>query len=341
MSSPFSRRAMALLAGASVTIVLLGGCGKRMAAKVNGQVISQEEFHERAINFNQNQILSPPVGLFVIEEIINDRLLEQEAQRLKLLPTDAEVNAELESLRKQVATGGGASLDARLKEVGLTVDNLKSGIRRQLIQRKLFTQGVTVADKEIQEFYDQNKQSQFTTPAQAKVRQVTVASPEAAKEVKRTLDKNADFALVARSKSIDQFKEAGGELPPLMRGFPNPNVSNEVMSAAFSAPVGKPTEPMKVGNNWVVLKVESRKPQETRTLAEAKEEIQQMLMMRKSQESGQMMKTQQRLIELRRDADIQIGIEQLRQPIMDRQQQLKQAPMPGITPELPGGATSP
>ncbi len=52
-----------------------------------------------------------------------------------------------------------------------------------------------------------------------------------------------------------------------------------------------------------------------------------------------MMKTQQRLIELRRDADIQIGLEQFRQPIMDRQQQLKQAPMPGMTPQLPGGAT--
>jgi foldase protein PrsA len=338
MSSLFPRRATALLAGSSVFVLLLAGCGQRMAAKVNGEVISQEQFYQRLLNFNQNQIDSPPVGLILVNQLINDRLLEQEAQRLKLMPTEAEVNTELENLRKQVATGGGLPLDQRLKQAGLTVEVLKDGIRRQLIQRKLFTQGVSVTDKEIEEFYNQNKQSQFTTPEQARARQITVTSQAAATEVKRTLDKNADFALVARSKSIDQYKEAGGELPPLMRGFQNPSVSREVFSAAFTAPVGKPTEPIKVGNNWVVLKVESRKPQETRTLADVKEEIRQVLLMRKAQESGQLMKTQQRLMELRRDADIQIGIEQFRQPIMDQQQQLKQAPAPGgMTPTLPGG----
>ena len=47
-----------------------------------------------------------------------------------------------------------------------TLEALKLTIRRQLLQQKLFTQGVTVTDKEIEDYYNTNKQSQFTTPEQ-------------------------------------------------------------------------------------------------------------------------------------------------------------------------------
>ena len=56
----------------------------------------------------------------------------------------------------------------------------------------------------------------------------------------------------------------------------------------------------------MILKVDKKTPQTTRTLAEMKDEIRQMLLQQKAYQSGQAMKFQTRLMELRRDADIQI-----------------------------------
>src|SRR3954447_10691564 len=106
------RRAGALLAGLPLPVLMLGGCGQRMAVKVNGTVISQEDFYKRCANNTQGSVVGPPVGVMALNEIILDQLLTQEARRLKLEPTDAEIDAELANFRKQAATSG-QSLDER------------------------------------------------------------------------------------------------------------------------------------------------------------------------------------------------------------------------------------
>src|SRR5438128_2747746 len=119
-----SRRATALPAGLAILVLLLGGCGQRMAVKVNGEVVSQDEFYKRCANSTQGQLIAPPVGVMVLNEVILDQLLTQEARRLKLEPTEAEVDAELANYRKR-ASGAGQSLDERLKQSGLPLDALK------------------------------------------------------------------------------------------------------------------------------------------------------------------------------------------------------------------------
>jgi foldase protein PrsA len=335
MSHPTPRRAPALLA-AVLAAPLLGGCGQRMAAKVNNQVVTQEQFYKRCANYTQGRLIAPPVGVILLNDLINEQLMEQEAKRLKLMPTDAEVNAQVESYRKR-AQSQGQSLEEGLKQTGLPMEAFRNSVRLELLEKKLSTQGVTVTDKEVEEFYNQNKQGLFTTPEQVEAKQITVASEAAAKEVMQTLGKNANFDLVARSKSIDTFKDQGGKLPTLTRGYPSPGISPEVISAAFSAPVNKPTQPIKVGNNWVILKVEKRTPQTTKTLAEVKEDLRQMLTIQKAQNTGQRMKFQQRLMELRKDANIDIGMPEFKGWIEDQQKQLRQQPASPV-PTLPNGA---
>lgn len=330
------RRAPALVAGVSLLTAVLAGCGQRMALTVNGQTVSQEQFYEHCSDYSQGQ-LAPPVGLLVLDQSIRELLMTQEARRLNLVPTDAEVNAQLDNIRKQMSASG-QTLEQRLKQYGLPISSIKDQIRLGVMQQKLITQGVTLTDKEIEQYYNQNKQSpQFTTPKQVNAAQITVTSQAAAKEVEQTLAKNAAFDLVAHSKSIDQYKDQGGRLPTLQQGYPiPPGVSPMVYAEAFKLPAGKVSDPIKVGINWVILKVIDEKPQVVRTLAESKDEIRQMLLMQKAQQGGQMQKFQQRMMELQRDADIQVGVDQFRAPILDQQKQLKQAPTPGLAPVGPG-----
>jgi foldase protein PrsA len=220
----------------------------------------------------------------------------------------------------------------------LTADSVKDQIRYALMQQKLITQGVTVTDKEVEDFYNQNKQSMFTTPEQVDAYQMTLPTEAGAKEAKQMLDKGANFELVAHSKSIDQYKDSGGKLPTVQKGsFTPPGISREVMDQIFKLAPGKVSDPIKSGNNWVIVKVDKVKPQTTRTLADVKEDLRQQLMMQKAQQGGQYQRFQQRMMELRRDADIQVGLDQFKAPIQQQQQQLKQQPVPGLTPTLPGG----
>src|SRR6188768_645786 len=100
MSYRTPRCAPALLA-AALAAPLMAGCSQKMAAKVNGQVITQDEFYKRCANYTQRQLIAPPVGVILMHELINEKLKEQEAKRLKLEPTEAEVNAQVESYRKR------------------------------------------------------------------------------------------------------------------------------------------------------------------------------------------------------------------------------------------------
>jgi foldase protein PrsA len=331
------RHAPILIAGLTLLGALSGGCGQRMAIKVNGQTLTEDQFYKRCCDFSQGP-LSPPIGFGVLERSIQEMLMTQEAKRLNLEPTDAEINAELDTFRKQM-TANGQNLEKRLQQVGMPLDAVKDQIRLEVLQRKLITQGVTVTDKDIEQYYNQNKQSpQFTTPKQVSAGQITVPTEPAAKEVEQTLSKNAAFDLVAHSKSIDQYKDQGGRLPTLQQGYPvPPGVSPLVFAEAFKLPAGKASAPIKVGNNWVILKVIDEKPQVTRTLAEARDDIRQMLMMQKAQQGGQFQKFQQRMMELQRDADVQVGLDQFKAPVSDQQKALKQAPTPGLAPMLPGG----
>ena len=79
---------------------------------------------------------------------------------------------------------------------------------------------------------------------------------------------------------------------------------------------------------------------ENMTLAELKEDLRQMLMMQKAQNTGQEMKIRQRLMELRKDANIDIGLPEFKGWIDDQQKALRQQPVSPV-PTLPNGAAPP
>src|SRR5262249_52927590 len=127
MTSVFPRRAP-LLAAVLAAAPLLGGCGQRMALKVNGEVVSQEQFFNRCATFTQNQLTAPPVGLILMDGLINEQLMRQEARRLHLDVSDAEVDGRIASYQKR-AQAANQSLEQSLKQVGLPMQAFRDAIR--------------------------------------------------------------------------------------------------------------------------------------------------------------------------------------------------------------------
>lgn len=337
------RRAGLLLVPALALLVALaaGGCGRKIVARVNGDPIYRDEFVERVINFQQAQP-GEGAGLQALSAMVNDMIVLQEARRENVVPTDQEIDARLQELAQR----SGQSLDQILQATGVTLEAARIQMRNVLAQQKLMTKGIEVTDAEIQKLYDENKgRPGITTPEQFSIRQITVATEQEAKDAKSDL-KGADFGLVALSRSTDIFKQQGGQVPPFTRdpppGFP---VDPAVRRVAYSLKDGQISDPIKVGNQWVIVKLEKREPAKTRTLEEMKDEIREALLLRKAQESGRFEQVQQRLISLRQQADVEILDERFKNaPVFQKQPTPSPAGPEGAPPVGPapaGGAPPP
>lgn len=134
-----------------VVIALAGGVyfykGLIIAAMVNGQPI---------FRLSLIRELEKQSGQKALDSLITKVLILQEAQRQKVIVTDAEVNQSLKTLEDNV-TKQGSNLDQLLAAQGMTRDGLKEQIKLQKIVEKIVGKDVSVTDKEVSDYIEKNK----------------------------------------------------------------------------------------------------------------------------------------------------------------------------------------
>lgn len=125
---------------------------------------------------------------------------------------------------------------------------------------------VTVSDQEIEAYYEENLEEEFAVPARATVRvsalpkapmpEDSAAALERAREVYRRVTEGGEpFPQVAEELSSDEASaRRGGELGWFRRGQMVP----EFEAAAFAAPEGSTTEPVKSQFGYHVIRVEEK-----------------------------------------------------------------------------------
>jgi peptidyl-prolyl cis-trans isomerase SurA len=212
-----------------------GGVSNETAATVNGKAIKMEEV-ERALKQQaqgQESRLSPlelaAARLQILEGLIQQEVMYQKAEKEGTVPTDEEVNAELNKLK----TGSGASqeeIQKRLQESGATEETLKESLKKQLAIQKLIDKVTSRVeppkDSEIEAFFNSNREgfknkrgAQLAAividPQKTSENDTTTTDIEAqqkAKEIGERVLRGADFATVAREASEDpQTRLSGGD----------------------------------------------------------------------------------------------------------------------------------
>jgi parvulin-like peptidyl-prolyl isomerase len=122
----------------------------------------------------------------------------------------------------------------------------------------------TVTPAEIEAYYQANEED-FEVPARASVKAVllgktpgaadTLAALEQARGLRQEILDGADFAEVAQRESSDEVTAAlGGDLGTFVKG----QMVGPFDSAAFAAPIGTLTEPVKTSFGYHVLEVSER-----------------------------------------------------------------------------------
>ncbi len=221
------------------------------AATVNGKAIKLEEV-ERGLKQQaqgQETKMSPlelaAARLQILENLIQQEVMFQKAEKEQTVPSDDEVTAEYNTTLQQSGMSK-EQVDKAMQETGQTEASAREAIKKSMANKKLIDK-ITgkiepPKDSEIEGFYNGNKAAFVKKrgvklaaividPANNGEGDTTTDDQSAAlkgNEIIKKLQANADFATIARESSEDQSKFQGGDL-----GY----VSEEEMRKTFPAQV--------------------------------------------------------------------------------------------------------
>jgi peptidyl-prolyl cis-trans isomerase SurA len=180
---------------------------------------------------SQEEALS--LKLNILDELINSELLLDRANKMNLVASDAEVE---ERFTEQKSPFTEEEFQKKLKDSGLTVDDLKSDIRRELSIDKLLNREVvakiSITDQDISDFYMRNRAQFNVAETQYHIASIVVTphpdpnvhnrkndkvtnEAEAGRKaamLEQQLEKGTDFSELAMDYSEDTSSSTGGDL---------------------------------------------------------------------------------------------------------------------------------
>ncbi|MDO8429496.1 MAG: SurA N-terminal domain-containing protein [Candidatus Daviesbacteria bacterium] len=142
-----NKRLLLLAIGVGILVLIYLNRGMIVAATVNGQPVSGIELSKRINNQYRQSTL---------QQIISEKILEQEAQKRGVKVTDEEVNAKFTEMESSY--GGKEAFEALLTQQGFTkADFIKGNVYFPLLIEKMYQNEITPSDEEIKTFMEKNK----------------------------------------------------------------------------------------------------------------------------------------------------------------------------------------
>jgi len=241
-----------------------GDFERNLAYVLQGESLSEEEEEPAAAATATDEVRGE-----VLDRLIDEELLHQEARKRNLVAGAEAVDAEISEARAQFETP--EAFAAALAKGALTEESLRALIARNLSIQRLVEEGVAatvaVTDEEVRAYYAANAES-FAIPEQVRARHILVQFGEVddaiAKEAKRAraeallaqLKGGAGFEELARANSDCPSAAEGGDLGFFERGQMVP----EFDAVAFTLKPGETSGIIETEYGYDILRVEERKP---------------------------------------------------------------------------------
>jgi peptidyl-prolyl cis-trans isomerase SurA len=286
-------RGTALLPAAMLLFSFAAGCKSQdrhapdVWASVNGTEIKRDEvekYYKSRINPEAQETSPEDVlsgKLNVVEQLINIEILLERAKKLSLEASDGEVE---DKFTEQKSGYTEEEFQKKLKDGGMTVDDLKRDLRRQLSIQKLLNREVaakvTITDQDVLDFYNTNRNQFNVAEAQYRISQIVItprkdpqvrnrknddATNEAeaerkAKMLQDKLNSGADFAQLAMDYSEDpNTAAAGGDLGYIPESSLNAAQTDPMLKkVVMSLKPGQVSPPIQLRDSLRILKLVAR-----------------------------------------------------------------------------------
>ena len=283
----------------------------RILAIVNDEVITEAELHRALVpTYLQMQASLGPEELSkqmndlkqqVLQELIDERLMLQEAKTPRAVevakgkvgtpPVITVSEEEVEGLLKDTKGRFETPLDFEeaLHQQGITIDELRSRFRDQIAIQKLIGREVrsrlAVSPAEVTAYF-QAHQADFITPPAVQVAAILIRPKDdgdvtraydQAQDLRRQLDKGADFYDLAKRYSDGFNAKMGGRIGLLEKG----KNRKEIDRVLFDLKPGQVSPVVRTPAGFQIFLVESTRPASQADLNEAQKLIQDRLLQEK------------------------------------------------------------
>lgn len=296
-------------------VVAASGCKKALpndvAATVNGRPISYAEL-DKQYNLQFSGSPDRPADdqmtshkLEILRSLIDNEIMLQRAEKLGLMAADADVEQKFNELKAPYTQEEfQRQLDARK----MSVQDLKAQIRRDLSVQKLFNREITsrisISEKDIAEFYKNNRGNFNLAEPQFHLFQLVVTTEpdpniknlknDKAQNEQQALTKitalearlrqGEDFSMLAQNFSEDPSSSNGGDLgfiPESALDKANPELKKLVMSMQ----PGQLSKIIRSQNSLRIFKLVSKEPAGQRELTDpqVQQSIREVMLNRKDQ----------------------------------------------------------
>jgi peptidyl-prolyl cis-trans isomerase SurA len=256
-------------------------------AVVNGVEIKRDEvekYYKSRINpeaqeTSPEEILSGKLN--VVEQLINNEILLERAKKLNLEASDGEVEDKFTEIKSPYTE---EEFQRKLKDGGMTVDDLKRDLRRQLSIQKLLNREVaakvTITDQDVSDFYNANHNQFNVAEPQYRISKIEItprkdplvrnrknddATNEAeaqrkAKMLEDKLNSGADFAQLAMDYSEDPNTAGnGGDLGYIPESSLNAAQTDPLLKKELlSLKPGQVSPPILLRDKILILKLVAR-----------------------------------------------------------------------------------
>jgi len=296
---------------------------EEIVAKVNGDIITRGDL-ETARRETAATLQQQGASGQALEKALKDEekdTLRDQIDRLLLVQHGKDLNINIDSdVTKRMAelqtTSGIADPDKfhdwLHEKFGIPYEEIRQKIHDQILTQRVISQEVmsriTPPHSDVEKYYEEHK-GDFVRKEQVFLRQILISTegktPEQAVQAeKRAKDltararKGEKFAELAKQYSDDETtKENGGELPGYNRG----QLRKDLEDIVFKEKKGYVTDPIKLPNGFLILKIEERYEAGQAPLEAVENEIQERLSMTQMQP-----KVRELLTRLREDAFLEI-----------------------------------
>ena len=254
-------------------ISFLGGCSKP-AATVDGKAISKEkvdlhmkdrlqEHKLQKVSVDQKKMKDA-----ILQELIDEQLALNEAAARGIIISDAEVDKEIDLLRKKI---GEEQYQKALKDKGLTPESYRSRVRDRIALTRFvesFVKTDDITEEEMRDFY-KNSSKPFLKSARVNMKIVEFQTEDAARTAVSEMQKTkADFDDYA--KKLDTEKKASvtdyGWVAP---DFFSPSMASSIKMLKE----GQQGGPYKGKTGYYLVRVKERQNEGISTFEEVKETI--------------------------------------------------------------------
>ncbi len=238
-----------------------------------------EEFEKRYAALKEN----------LLEQMITDRLILQEAEKMEGMNPDEQLRLWLENLKKENNLNSDAELIRAVQKQGIDFEEWKNKMKENMMMEAVIgsevRSNIVVDDSEIVSYYKLHPE-EFTELPEYKLKAIYLSAEggneevEAKKrEINEKISSGEDIGSLASKYSEGPEKENQGELGRFIKG----ELEKDLEQAVEKLKVGEIAPWLKVQAGWFLLKLEERKDSRLKSFEEARGEIEEKFFNERSQ----------------------------------------------------------